>query len=692
MDNPPRVRLGALLVAFNVFLLLVAVTAVTVVASQLMRQLARQEALSRVTWAGLAVHESLRDEIRNTADTAHLLSERPPLVRALESRNRRALASFLEQFVRAGTIDAVAVLEGEEIVAQSGEPVPWRLFLADLPDGYGTFLRPRGKGGPLLLGGSAPVTGRPLTFVMTARAVDDRSAKRLQQKVGLTLTILTREQALAPGSLGRSLHRVRALSRAENLAVRDRASGAYLAEIPLKSPRGGVVGLVEVSLPLEAVDGPMRTLRRKLTYWAIGLVALSALVSYILARRVSRPILRLADAAERIGLGDLTTPVPRVAGAEAGALAAALEEMRRDLLQLTTDLKRQQAESQAIVSSIAEGVFTVDRERRIRFLNPQAAALLGLAKEAAIGRFCGDVLNPQGPGDVRPCDRSCPILHARFRGSAKAIEHLLLADGTRRTVVITSSPTEDGVQAQVLRDETEIETVRRMRDAVLANISHEFRTPLSAQLASIELLLDQLGELRPDEARELLLTLQRGTLRLTQLIDNLLESVRVESGRTEVRGVPVDAREIATAAVETLQPLLDQRRQRVEIALPEEIPPIRGDKPRLVQVLVNLLANSNKYAPEGSTITIEGTPGPGTVTLYVLDEGPGLPPERGPELFGPFVRSMAADASEDSGFGLGLFIAKSIVERHGGRIEVHRPDPASPAGIAITLPRASEGI
>jgi len=516
--------------------------------------------------------------------------------------------------------------------------------------------------------------------------------KRLQQKVGLTLTILTREQALAAGSLERSQHRVRALSRAENLAVRDRASGAYLAEIPLKSPGGGVVGLVEVSLPLDAVDGPMRTLRRKLTYWAIGLMALSAIASYVLARRVSRPILRLADAAERIGLGDLTTPVPRVAGAEAGALAAALEDMRRDLLQLTTHLNRQQAESQAIVSSIAEGVFTVDRERRIRFLNPQAAELLGLPQEAAIGRFCGDVLNPQGPDGVRPCDRNCPILHARFRGTAKAIEQLLLEDGTRRTVVITSSPIEEGVQAQVLRDETEIETVRRMRDAVLANISHEFRTPLSAQLASIELLLDQLGELRPDQARELLLTLQRGTLRLTQLIDNLLESVRVESGQAEIRGVPVEVRELVDAAVETLQPLLEQKRQRVEIVLPGDLGPIRGEKARLVQVLVNLLANSNKYAPEGSTITIEGRPGTGMVTLLVLDEGPGIPPERGPEIFGPFVRSMAGDLSADSGFGLGLFIAKSIVERHGGRIELHRPYPESAAGIAITLPRAREGI
>ncbi len=692
MDTRPRARLGALLVALNVLLLLVAVTAVTLVASRLMRQIARQEALSRVTWAGLAVQESIRDEIRSTADTAHLLADRPPLVRALEVGDTRGLTLFLEQFVRAGTIDAAAVLDGERIAAMSGESVPWRVFLADLPEGHGVFLRPRAKGGLLLLGGAAQVPARPGAVVMTAAVLDERLAARLQEKVGLTITILERDQVLAAGGGPRSSHRVSALSRAENLAVRDRRSNAYLAEIPLKSPAGAVVGLVEVSLPLESVDGPLLTLRRKLATWALGLSVLATLAGFFIARRVSRPVLQLADAAERIGLGDLTTPVPRVGGAETSALAAALEEMRRDLLQLTTNLRRQQAESQAIVAGIAEGVFTVDRERRIRFLNPQAAAVLGVAQDAAIGRFCGDVLNPQGPGGARPCEDNCPILHARFRGGARATEHLVLPDGRRRTVVITSSPIEEGGQAQVLRDETEVEAVRRIRDAVLANISHEFRTPLSAQLASIELLLDQIERLTPAQARELLLALQRGTLRLTQLIDNLLESVRVESGQGAIRGVPVDVAEVVADAVETLRPLLDQRGQRVAVELGAALPPVKGERTRLVQVLVNLLANSNKFAPAGSTISIRAAGAPDGVTLWVADEGPGLPAERGPELFDPFVRSIAGEEPEENGFGLGLFIAKSIVERHGGRIEARPAAEGRPAAVGITLPRAPDGI
>ena len=107
-----------------------------------------------------------------------------------------------------------------------------------------------------------------------------------------------------------------------------------------------------------------------------------------------------------------------------------------------------------------------------------------------------------------------------------------------RTVVITSAAPVGGLQVQVMRDETELEAVRRARDSVLANISHEFRTPLSAQLASVELLLDGLDGMPRERLGELLQSLQRGTLRLTRLIDNLLESVRIESGQLGIRHQP----------------------------------------------------------------------------------------------------------------------------------------------------------
>ena len=342
----------------------------------------------------------------------------------------------------------------------------------------------------------------------------------------------------------------------------------------------------------------------------------------------------------------------------------------------------------------------MDRQRRIRYLNPQAAALLGVRPEDAVGRFCGDVLNPQGPGGVRPCEDRCPILHARFRGSARATEDLLLRDGRRKSVVITSAPPEavrardaapaDGAvdgehQFQVMRDETEVEATRRLRDTVLANITHEFRTPLSAQLASIELLRDRLPDLKTDEARDLVLSLERGTLRLTQLIDNLLESVRIDAGHDSIRRQPVALEEVVDEAVDLASPLLALREQTLNVDLPYPLPAVSGDAPRLVQVFVNLLANANKFAPAGSAIGIGGEARGREIALWVEDEGPGLPPEAGDRLFERFMRA-AGEEPRESGMGLGLFIVKSIVERHGGRVEASDRGGAAGTRMCVILP------
>src|SRR5262245_40009442 len=139
---------------------------------------------------------------------------------------------------------------------------------------------------------------------------------------------------------------------------------------------------------------------------------LAVLAGILIRQRLTLRIQALTAAAERIGRGDLWTPAPRAPGTELGTLAAAMDEMRRRLLQLTAELRRSQAEGEAILTGISEGVFSVDRDRRLRYLNPAAAALLGVEPREALGRFCGDVLNPQGRDGVRPCEESCPIVHA----------------------------------------------------------------------------------------------------------------------------------------------------------------------------------------------------------------------------------------------------------------------------------------
>jgi len=641
-----------------------------VAAARLLQQLADEQALARVTQAGLTARAEIDRTGAGALTAARLLAERPTLLRLLQQDDTAALAPFLAQFQRTSELGGSAVLRDGRVVASSGTRLPWETIVADSPDAE-RFLYRGDAGEPLAQGARAAVPTLPGAQVLVATMLDEAFTRTLSDELGLSVAIL-------PPPAGSGTRDAVASARNDSLE-------RYQALVPLRSPAGDLQGMIQTSLPTTGITFSLQKLMQSLLLLTLVVAALAALASFVLGQWLGRPLQVLTGAAARIGSGDLDTPILVTPGGEIGTLATTLEEMRWRLLRLTADLRRQQSESQAIITGIVEGVFSVDRERRIRYVNPQAAALLGLAEQDIIGRFCGDVLNPQGSGGVRPCAEHCPIVHARFRGGAHATERLMLRDGSTRSVVITSAPFADEQQVQVLRDETEIEATRRLRDAVLANISHEFRTPLSAQLASIDLLLDQLPDLNTDQIGQLILSLQRGTLRLTQLIDNLLESARIESGRHAIRRRPVALDEVIEGALELTRPLLRQRAQEALVELPFPLPLILGDAPLLTQVFVNLLANANKFAPAGSTIRIGGAVSAAEVALWVEDQGPGLPVGNGAALFGRFVRS-GADEPEQSGVGLGLWIVQSIVERHGGRVEAGGNGSGAGARIKVVLP------
>jgi len=680
-----RASLGTLLIGVNAGLVLLAVVGVVFAAVELLQRFADEQALARVNVAGQGARQAVERSARDVLTFGHLLGERPTVARLLhegDAGDAASLAAFLDRFASTSRLSGVAVLKQGEVFAEGGAPLPWRRIQAQTDPGGEVSLTRVGDG--LILAAASQVAAHPGSVAVAALTLDSGD---IAGQVGLPVAIL--DPAEAEGSGPRVPLRAEALAVGGPASGRLDSAGVYLCVLPLLTPEGEVTALVETSLPTSSVASSLRRLVRTLLLLALLVTALATLAAWLVSRRMTRRIQDLTGAAARIGRGDLSTPTPRGSGTELGTLAATMEDMRRRLLQLTSELRRRQAEGEAVLSGIAEGVFSVDRDRRIRYLNPQAAALLGVRPEEAAGRFCGDVLKPLEADGVRPCDRDCPIVHARFRGATSATEHLLLGDGTRRAVVINSSPPAEEQQFQVMRDETGMETGRRLRDAVLANISHEFKTPLSAQLASIELLRERLlhdPQGVDAEAAGLVLSLERGSLRLTQLIDNLLESVRIESGRDSIRHRPVALDEVVEEAVDSTAALLAQRGQTIEVELPYPLPTLQGDAPRLVQVFVNLLANANKYGPSGSAVRVGGAVEEGAVTLWVEDEGPGLPEGAGRSVFDRFVRASGDEEPEASGMGLGLWIVQSIVERHGGRVEARRE--GSVTRMRVTLPRS----
>jgi signal transduction histidine kinase len=239
-------------------------------------------------------------------------------------------------------------------------------------------------------------------------------------------------------------------------------------------------------------------------------------------------------------------------------------------------------------------------------------------------------------------------------------------------------PGSDTVQvALVLRDVTEEEASRHLRSYFLANITHEFRTPLSALNASIELLMDEAERLSQPGLSELLNSLHLSVSNLQTLIDNLLESSSIEAGRFTVRPRPTDLNRVVADAIRVVQPLLAGRQQSLSLIEPTQLPPIKADPTRLTQVLVNLLSNASKYGPPGAAVDLSLECVENHLRVAVADRGPGIPARERASLFRRFVR-LDAQGEEQYGIGLGLAVAKAIVEGHQGQIGVdERPGGGS---------------
>ena len=684
-----RAPLGVWIALINVAIVLLVVGGISISAIGSLRDLANQQGSARVQLAGAMAREDLRRYGEDALTQAKSVADRQTLQRMLADTRTSSLGLYLRRSCNSDTIVACAVFESGKLVAQAGVSLPWEEIEASASEQGERFLAVPSVGRYALLGASAQIGGATGRRLYVARLLDDRLAAILTERVGVPIRLVNYRTFVEDKRVDEftRLHSA-GLSDGRSAVLRIDDLGLYAASFPVFASTGEAIALLEARLPSGEIDASVGSLVRRLLVTAIVLAALAVLAGVILGQQVTGPLGTLSDAVERLGHGDFSTSIPVGGTQEVGKLASTIQNMRDNLVQLTADLRRREAEAQAVLGGIVEGVYAVDRSRVIRYLNPQAARLLGVQAHEAIGRFCGDVLKPCLENGERPCETRCPIVRARLEGNAQATEQLDLRNGAPRTTIITSAAPVDELQVQVIRDETELEGVRRARDSVLVNISHEFRTPLAAQLASIELLREGIDTMSREQQKELVFSLERGTLRLTRLIDNLLESVRIESGQLGIRHQNVSLVEVIEDADTLIGALLNQRRQRLELEFPQDLPRVDGDGPRLTQVFVNLLANASKFAPEDSVVRVGASHHDAIVTAWVEDVGPGVPELETGSIFERFSRG-AGEEPEPGGLGLGLWIVKSIIERHGGAIAARRTADGK-TRFEVRLPVARE--
>ncbi|MGH2597390.1 MAG: sensor histidine kinase [Actinomycetota bacterium] len=237
--------------------------------------------------------------------------------------------------------------------------------------------------------------------------------------------------------------------------------------------------------------------------------------------------------------------------------------------------------------------------------------------------------------------------------------------GDYSTRVHTRSRDEVGQLATAFnRMSAELENLEQSRRDLVANVSHELKTPIAAIRAHLENLLDGVEQPEPRTMQVMLAQ----TERLGRLIEQLLELSRLESGELPLQREEIPLASIVTQVLSEIEMARSDRGVAVESELPNDLPSVDADRERVHQVLFNLVDNAVRFTPAGGAVTVSAHRHNGSVEVKVADTGVGIPPEHLPRLFERFYRADPARSRGDGGTGIGLAIARSVVEAHGGHI------------------------
>ncbi|HZP25891.1 MAG TPA: ATP-binding protein [Dehalococcoidia bacterium] len=232
-----------------------------------------------------------------------------------------------------------------------------------------------------------------------------------------------------------------------------------------------------------------------------------------------------------------------------------------------------------------------------------------------------------------------------------------------------------------------MQQLAQMKSSFLQVVSHELRTPLTSIKTAAEMLLEEEESENPEGAKaRLTRNIVKGASRLTTMVADLMETAKQDELAPRLEMAPVRMAEMATNALAVVYPLITTKQQHVEVTLgPAPGPQVLGDQPRLEQVLVNLLANANRFTPVGGKIALEMRDEGDDIVIAVADSGPGVPAKERERIFDPFYRG------DRTGMGMGLAIAKAITEMHRGRIWI-QPNETGGSVFCVSLPMYQEPL
>jgi two-component system phosphate regulon sensor histidine kinase PhoR len=433
---------------------------------------------------------------------------------------------------------------------------------------------------------------------------------------------------------------------------------------------GGPPVVIRMALPLAQIDASLSELRRRIYFAFFLSLLLGGLLWLIFFQAFAARVERLTDFSRRVAEGDFRPLPAERPRDELAELAAALNETAAWMDRTIQSLSGERNRSSAILRSMVEGVAVVDSEERLVFCNRAFSEIWNLDSTAIEGRPVIEAVRNSdllglvrralhGEEGVRSDIAMGIVQHRSFSATATPVQSLEgAAAGDKPSGAVV-----------VLHDVTELRRLERVRHDFVANVSHEFKTPLTAIQGFAETLLS--GALEdPRNNRRFLEIIRDHAARLAVLTDDLLKLARIEAGKLEVQFGPVQLAEVIERCAETAQLKANRKQIVLEIEVPPNLPAVHGDASLLRDVVQNLLDNAVQYTPEGGRVRISAMAGPREAVVTVDDTGIGIPLAEQERIFERFYRVDVARSREAGGTGLGLSIAKHIVEAHGGRLWV----------------------
>ncbi len=521
----------------------------------------------------------------------------------------------------------------------------------------------------------------------------DPLAKRLGAEIGARITLIAADGTVLgdsgadPASMENhgtrpevleALHQGRGESERHS-ATLDRDL-LYVA-VPMET--GGTVrGVARVALPVREIQEASNQIAAAVAGALVAAALLATVLAVLLARVTAGRVEELTRAARRLAGGALDAALPVRGNDEVAVLARTFNEMAARLGAHVRTVEDQRGRLSAVLAHMADGVLIADHDGLVRLVNPAAARLLRTTAAQAEGQSLMAVVRDHEVAEA---------FATALAGVTQPAEPRLVELGPpelRRTIRVVASriPPAPGGWGQVLlvlQDVTDLRRAEVVRREFVANVSHELRTPVAGLKALVETLED--GALDDREAaREFLGRMHVEVDGLAQLVEELLELSRIESGHVALNPRRMDLGSVVAAAAERLRPQAERQHLALEVRGAPDLTPVQADPDRIQQVVVNLVHNAVKFTPPGGRISVRTEQRDGEVAVVVADTGEGIAPEALPRLFERFYKVDRARAT--GGTGLGLAIAKHLVQAHGGRIWAESAGEGRGATFTFCLP------